>query len=499
MLFVGAALQNLSMGLLSLLSLIPFVGAGLLCFIDDRRTGKLLGLTTSFFAFIFASLLWVSFDHSTSFFQKFESFQIVAEADPFRSALLDLQLTFGVDGISFLFIVLTAFLVPACLLVGWASIKHYEREFFVAFLFLEGFLVLVFSNLDLLFFYIFFESVLIPMFLIIGVWGARERKIRAAYQLFLYTLFGSIFMLLAILLIFFQAGSTDFQTLLQTSFSEERQILLWVAFFASFAVKVPMVPVHIWLPEAHVEAPTAGSVILAGILLKLGTYGFLRFSIPFFPDASSYFLGLVYVLSLVAILYASLTTLRQADMKKVIAYSSVAHMGYVTLGLFSNNLPGIEGSLLLMLSHGIVSSALFLCVGMVYERTHTRLLAYYGGSAQTMPLFSIFLFLFTLGNMSLPGTSSFIGEFLILAGVFSTNTSVGVVAASGMIFGTAYSIWLFNRIAFGNLKPLSLERFADLNRREVAILFPFAFTMIALGFYPAPFLEPMTASVPIYS
>lgn len=411
------------------------------------------------------------------------------------SPILNLQFSLGVDGISLFFIVLTCFLVPACLLVGWTSIRHYEKEFFIAFLILESFMILVFCMLDLLLFYIFFESVLIPMFLIIGVWGSRERKIRAAYQLFLYTLFGSVFMLLGILLIFFQVGTTDLQILQQTSFSEKRQILLWLAFFASFAVKVPMIPVHIWLPEAHVEAPTAGSVILAGILLKLGTYGFLRFSIPLFPDASIYFTPLIYTMSLIAILYASLTTLRQIDIKKIIAYSSVAHMGYVTLGLFGANLQSIEGSLILMLSHGLVSSALFLCVGIIYERTHTRLIKYYGGCAQTMPLFSIAFFIFTLGNMSLPGTSSFIGEFLILVGAFQTNTFVGVLAASGMIFGTAYSIWLYNRIAFGNLKPAFVESFADLNRREISLLFPFVVGVLWMGFYPTPFLEPMHASV----
>jgi proton-translocating NADH-quinone oxidoreductase chain M len=333
------------------------------------------------------------------------------------------------------------------------------------------------------------------MFVIVGIWGSRERKIRAAYQFFIYTLFGSVLMLLAILIIYFQAGTTDLLVLLSTSFSEKRQILLWLAFFASFAVKVPMVPVHIWLPEAHVEAPTAGSVILAGVLLKLGTYGFLRFSIPMFPQATLYFTPLIYTMSIIAIVYASLTTLRQIDLKKIIAYSSVAHMNYVTLGMFSLNVQGIEGSLLLMLSHGFVSSALFLCIGTLYDRTHTRLVGYYGGCAQTMPLFSFFLFFFTLGNISLPGTSSFVGEILILVGVFQTNTFVGLIATSGMIFGTAYSIWLFNRVAFGNIKPHFFGYFVDLNRREVLLLLPFFIAVLWMGLYPDIFLISMHSSI----
>jgi len=342
---------------------------------------------------------------------------------------------------------------------------------------------------------VFFESVLIPMFLIIGVWGSRERKIRAAYQFFLYTLIGSLFMLLAILLIYFQVGTTDLQVLSTVEFSERRQFFLWAAFFLSFAVKVPMIPFHIWLPEAHVEAPTAGSVILAGILLKLGTYGFLRFSIPLFPEATVYFTPLIYTLSVLGIIYASFTTLRQIDLKKIIAYSSVAHMGFVTLGLFSLNAQGIEGAILLMLSHGFVASALFLCIGILYDRTHTRLVRYYGGLVQTMPLFSFFFFVFTLGNLSLPGTSSFVGEFLILLGVFQTNTFIATLAATGMILGGAYSIWLYNRVVFGNLKPVYLNQFADVNRREFFILLPFVVCIFWMGVYPSIFLESFHFSV----
>ena len=302
-------------------------------------------------------------------------------------------------------------------------------------------------------------------------------------------------MLLAILLIYFQTGTTDLQVLFVSEFSLQRQFLLWFAFFASFAVKVPMIPVHIWLPEAHVEAPTSGSVILAGVLLKLGTYGFVRYSIPLFPDASVYFTPLVYTMSIIGIIYASLTTLRQIDLKKIIAYSSVAHMGFVTLGLFSLNIQGIEGALLLMLSHGFVASSLFLCIGVLYDRTHTRLVKYYGGLVHVMPLFSVFFLIFTMGNLSLPGTSSFVGEFLILVGVFQTNPFVATCAATGMILGGAYSIWLYNRVVFGNLKPFFIDAFMDLNRREFFIFLPFVFCVLWMGFYPEIFLEPMHTSV----
>jgi proton-translocating NADH-quinone oxidoreductase chain M len=302
-------------------------------------------------------------------------------------------------------------------------------------------------------------------------------------------------MLVALLLMYFQVGTTDLQVLLVSHFSDKRQVLLWLAFFASFAVKVPMVPVHIWLPEAHVEAPTAGSVILAGILLKLGTYGFLRFSIPLFPMASLYFMPLVYTLSLIGIIYASLTTLRQIDLNKIIAYSSVAHMGFVTLGLFSLNLQGIEGALILMLSHGFVASALFLCIGCVYDRTHTRVLQYYGGLVHVMPLFAFFFLVFTMGNLSLPGTSSFVGEFLILVGTFQTNTLAATLAATGMVLGGAYSVWLYNRVVFGSLKPMYLASAADLSRREFWLFLPFVVAILWMGFFPGVFLDTMHLSV----
>jgi proton-translocating NADH-quinone oxidoreductase chain M len=474
--------------LLSLLCL-PVLGAILIALFPSSATRqmKVVALTVSLINFLLSLNLWIFFDNSTS------KFQFVTQLDWFE--FLNMQWYIGIDGISLFFIILTTFLVPVCLLISWSSITHLVKEFLVAFLFLETFMIAVFCMLDLILFYVFFESVLIPMFLIIGVWGSRERKIRAAYQFFLYTLIGSLFMLLAILLIYFQVGTTDLQVLMTTEFSERRQFFLWLAFFLSFAVKVPMIPFHIWLPEAHVEAPTSGSVILAGILLKLGTYGFLRFSIPLFPEATVYFTPLIYTLSVLGIIYASFTTLRQIDLKKIIAYSSVAHMGFVTLGLFSLNTQGVEGAILLMLSHGFVASALFLCIGILYDRTHTRLIRYYGGLVQTMPLFSFFFFVFTLGNLSLPGTSSFVGEFLILLGVFQTNTFIATLAATGMILGGAYSIWLYNRVVFGNLKPIYLNQFADLNRREFFILLPFVVCIFWMGVYPSIFLESFHLSV----
>lgn len=451
------------------------------------RSMKRFALCVSLATFLASLGLWLGFDNASA------PFQFVCHL-PWLAAF-NMHFAIGIDGISLFFVLLTTALVPVCLLVSWASVQHLVREFCIAFLLLETAMLAVFCMLDLVLFYVCFESVLLPMFGIIGIWGARERKIRAAYQFFLTTLVGSLAMLLAIGLLHFQVGTTDLQVLGTMELSERRQLFLWAAFFLAFAVKVPMLPFHIWLPEAHVEAPTAGSVILAGILLKLGTYGFLRFSIPLFPEASVYFTPLVYTLSVLGIVYASLTTLRQIDLKKIIAYSSVAHMGFVTLGLFSGNAQGVEGALLLMLSHGLVASALFLCVGMLYERTHTRLLRYYGGLVQTMPLFSFCFFVFTLGNLSLPGTSSFVGEFLILAGVYQTNTVAATLAASGMVLGGAYSIWLYNRVVFGNLKPAYLGAFADLNRREVALLAPFVVGILAMGVYPAPLVDAMHVAV----
>lgn len=487
------------MSLLLLVLLLPLIGSALLLFIPNWNSKLIrsVALNTSIITFLTSLLLWIEFDNSTAKFQFLDSFALVRHAnyDFYRTDYPTLNFIIGLDGISLFFIILTTFLVPVCILVGWTSITTYVKEYCIAFLVLESLTIAVFSVLDLLLFYVFFESVLIPMFIIIGIWGSRERKIRAAYQFFLYTLFGSVLMLLAILLIYFQIGTTDLQILYTTEFSETRQILLWLAFFASFAVKVPMVPVHIWLPEAHVEAPTAGSVILAGIMLKLGTYGFLRFSIPLFPYACIYFTPLIYTLSVIAIIYTSLTTLRQVDLKKIIAYSSVAHMNFVTIGLFSLNTQGIEGSILLMISHGLVSPALFLCVGVLYDRHKTRLLRYYTGCGRTMPLFAIMFVFFTMANISLPGTSSFIGEFLVLLGAFQNNTFVAVMAATGMVLGAAYALWLCNRIIYGLAKPYYLSAFSDLSRREFFMFVPFVIGILWIGFMPECFLDAIHCSV----
>jgi proton-translocating NADH-quinone oxidoreductase chain M len=474
--------------LVSLL-LIPVVGALIVFLIPSRKTTliKQTSLIATMLTFFLSLLLWLEFDNSTSKFQFVKTFPWIYASN--------IDISLGVDGISLFFILLTTFLIPLCILTSWESVKNYVKEYMICFLVLETILIAVFSVLDLILFYVFFEAVLIPMFLLIGVWGSRERKIYAAYLLFLYTLLGSLFMLVAILMIYFQTGTTDVQILMSASFSEERQRLLWLAFFASFAVKIPMVPFHIWLPEAHVEAPTAGSVLLAGILLKLGGYGFLRFSIPMFPEATAYFTPLVFTMSVIAIIYTSLTTLRQTDLKRIIAYSSVAHMNFVTLGLFSGNLQGIEGSILLMLSHGVVSSALFLCIGVLYDRHKTRMLKYYSGMVQMMPIFGIIFLLFTMANISLPGTSSFVGEFLVLVGAFQSNTSVAFLATTGIILGAAYSLWLYNRVAFGNLKIEHIHEFSDVTRREFAVFVPFIFLALYMGIYPEVFLDPMHVSV----
>jgi proton-translocating NADH-quinone oxidoreductase chain M len=474
---------------LSGLILLPLLGSLIILVIPNSRVRLIQGITiwTSLITFLYSLSFWIRFENDTAKFQFVETIRWL----PYSN----INFYIGIDGISLFFVILTTFLTPICILVGFYSVESYKKEYMIAFFICESFLIAVFCSLDLLIFYVFFESVLIPMFIIIGVWGSRQRKIKAAYQFFLYTLMGSLFMLLAILSIFFQTGTTDLQILLTTEFSERRQILLWIAFFASFSVKVPMVPVHIWLPEAHVEAPTAGSVILAGILLKLGTYGFLRFSIPMFPEATLYFTPFIYALSVIAIIYTSLTTIRQIDLKKIIAYSSVAHMNFVTIGMFSLNIQGIEGSILLMLSHGLVSSALFLCVGALYDRHKTRIVKYYGGLVSTMPIFSTIFLFFTLANMSLPGTSSFIGDFLILVGAFQRTSLVAALAALGMILGAAYSLWLYNRVVFGNFKPNFLPKFSDLNRREVLIFLPFIAGVIWMGVYPEVFLECMHTSV----
>lgn len=402
---------------------------------------------------------------------------------------LNIQYILGIDGISLLLINLTTFLIPICLLVNIISINYRFKEYMLLLFLIEFLLINTFSVLNLFFFYIFFESVLIPMFIIIGVWGSRQRKLHASYQFFLYTFVGSVLMLIALIIIYLHLGTLSYEILLFSNFDIIYQKFLWLAIFISFAVKIPMIPVHIWLPEAHVEAPTAGSVLLAGVLLKLGSYGMLRFLIPLFICATYYYLPLVYALCLIAIIYGSLTTLHQIDLKKIIAYSSVVHMNFAIIGLFSLNIEGIQGSIFLMLSHGIVSGALFICVGCLYDRYHTRIIKYYGGLASVMPLFSLFFLIFTLANIAFPGTSSFVGEFLIFLGIFKQNISVGFLSALGVILSACYSIWLYNRVVFRNLNIKYLNRFRDIKKIERFIFYPLLFLVFFLGIYPKFFLD----------
>ncbi len=475
--------------LLIFILVVPLIGILLLLCIPSSNYSmlKAVALNTSCIVYIISLFLWVFFNKSIG------SFQFVSRIlwIPF----LNLNFSIGIDGISLFFVLLTTLLIFLCILISWTSVNIYIKEFLIAFLILEFFLIGVFSILDLLLFYIFFESVLIPMYLIVGIWGSRERKIRAAYFFFLYTLLGSVLMLLSILYIYYQAGSTDYEVLLTFAFSKIEQKFLWFSFFSSFATKVPMVPVHLWLPEAHVEAPTAGSVILAGVLLKLGTYGFLRFSFPLFPEASFYFAPIVYFLAVVGIVYTSFTAIRQTDFKRIIAYTSVAHMNLVMVGLFSFNTIGLEGAILQSLSHGFVASALFIIIGVVYERHHTRMVKYYGGLVHVMPLYTFIFLFFTMSNIGLPGTGSFVGEFLILAGSFKTNTSATFISATSMIIGGCYSLWLFNRISYGNLKIQYLKDYIDINKREMFIFLPLIFGTMLIGLYPEFFLNSMHMSV----
>lgn len=485
-----------SAGLLLWVILLPLVGGASLLFFPvpllNRQGGEVMvrcyGLLVSLVTFMLSTILWFRFDSSTAKFQFVETLQWVPASN--------FSVTFGVDGISLFFILLTTLLVPICLLASWEVPGSGKRvkEYFAAFLVMEGFILIVFTVLDLLVFYVFFESVLIPMFLIIGIWGSRERKIRAAYFFFLYTLLGSVLMLLALLLIYFEAGTTDYQLLVQNPLASSSQYLLWLAFFASFAVKVPVMPGHIWLPEAHVEAPTAGSVILAGILLKLGTYGLIRFSLPLFPVGTVYFTPLVYTLACLAVVYTSLTAIRQSDMKRIIAYASVAHINMTLVGLFSLTPQGVEGSVLQMLSHGLVSAALFLCVGVLYDRHHSRMVKYYSGLAHTIPLYATIFLFFTMANIGLPGTSSFVGEFLILVGVFQVNTFAAVISATGMVLGGAYSLWLYNRVVYGNLKTQYIGFSPDVSRREFMSFLPLIYLTLVMGIYPEVFLDPMHVS-----
>ena len=470
-------------------SFIPLIGILLLIFIssEQQKLSKIIALNFSAFPFLIFVFLWGGFKKSVG------SFQFITKI--LWVPVLNLNITLGIDGISLFFLLLTTLLIPLCILISWNSIQFSLKEYLIAFLAIEFFLIGVFCVLDILVFYIFFESILIPMFLVIGIWGSRERKIWASYYFFLYTLLGSVLMLISILYIYNQVGSTDYEILLTFVFSNLEQKLLWFSFFLAFAAKVPMMPVHLWLPEAHVEAPTAGSVILAGVLLKLGTYGFIRFSLPLFSDASFYFTPFVYTVSLIGIIYASFTAIRQTDFKRIIAYTSVAHMNVVMLGIFSFNNIGIEGALLQSLSHGFVASALFVVIGIVYERYKTRLVKYYGGLVHVMPFYiSIFLF-FTMANIGFPGTSGFIGEFLIFAGSFKVNSSVTFFGSTGMVLGGCYALWLFNRIAYGNLKSQYVKKTLDINKREFFIFVPLIFYTLVFGLIPDPYLNSIHISV----
>ena len=475
--------------ILSSLILLPSIGALFIFFSkssnEKYQSSKYIALFISIANFLLSLYLWSVFDKSAAEFQYVENRE-------WLSGYVNYKV--GVDGISILFILLTTFITPICIISVNATIKHRLKDFLVAILIMETLMIGVFCSLDLVIFYLFFEAGLIPMFLIIGIWGG-ERRVYSAFKFFLYTLLGSVLMLIAIISIYWITGTTDVEKLYEIGIGEQYQNLLWLAFFSSFAVKTPMWPVHTWLPDAHVEAPTAGSVLLAAILLKMAGYGFIRFSVGLFPVASEYFTPLVFALSLVAIVYTSLVALMQEDMKKLIAYSSVAHMGFVTLGIFTMTQQGIEGSIFQMISHGLVSAALFLCVGVVYERMHTRLISKYGGLVNIMPRYAIVFMVFTLGALGLPGTSGFIGEFLILMGAFKKNFLVATIASLGVILGAAYMLWLYKRIIFGEIINSEVRNMIDLKKFEIVILFLLVAPIIFFGFYPEPLINSVETSV----
>lgn len=463
--------------ILSLLVFLPLVGVLFLCMIKDNLevNARRTALFTSSFVFILSLMVLFGFDPSNPDFQFVETKEWMPS--------LGLTYTLGVDGISLFFVVLAGFLTPVCILSSWGSIKTRVREYMIAFLILETFMMGTFLALDAFLFYVFFEGVLIPMFLIIGIWGG-VRRVYSAFKLFLYTLLGSVLMLVALLTLYFQVGTSSIPELIANPVARDLQLWLWLACFASFAVKMPMWPVHTWLPDAHVEAPTAGSVILAGVLLKMGGYGFLRFSIPMFPEATEYFMPLVFGLSVVAIVYTSLVALVQEDMKKLIAYSSVAHMGFVTLGIFTMTTQGLQGGVFQMISHGLISAALFLCVGVVYDRLHTRDMGKYGGIVKNMPRYATVFMILMLGSVGLPGTSGFVGEFLSLLGAFQVNMLVAGIATTGVVLGAAYMLLLYRRVVFGPVTNKDAATMPDLNKREIVLLVPIVLMVIALGVVP---------------
>tara|TARA_B100002019_G_scaffold11520_1_gene9281 strand:+ start:1308 stop:2801 length:1494 start_codon:yes stop_codon:yes gene_type:complete len=475
--------------ILSSLILLPLIGSLFIFFTKSSekkyQSSKYVALFISVANFFLSLYLWFLFDNSIS------DFQFVEERIWIPSFI---NYKVGVDGISILFIILTTFITPLCIISVNNTINNRLKDFLIAILIMETLMIGVFCSLDLVIFYLFFEGGLIPMFLIIGIWGG-ERRVYSAFKFFLYTLLGSVLMLIAIISIYWMTGTTDIEKIYEIGLDEKFQNILWLAFFSSFAVKTPMWPVHTWLPDAHVEAPTAGSVLLAAILLKMAGYGFIRFSLGLFPIASDYFVPFIYALSLVAIVYTSLVALMQEDMKKLIAYSSVAHMGFVTLGIFTFTQQGLEGSIFQMISHGLVSAALFLCVGVVYERMHTRLINNYGGVVTIMPKFAIVFMIFTLGGVGLPGTSGFIGEFLILMGAFKKNFLVATIASLGVILAAAYMLWLYKRVVFGDLINKDLLKMVDLKKYEIIILWALAIPTIFFGFYPEPLINTVEVSI----
>ena len=475
--------------ILSSLILLPTIGAFFLFFTRSKKenniTVKYVALFTSLVNFFLSIYLWILFDQSTSDFQ-------FVENRIWIKGLINYKV--GVDGISILFIILTTFITPLCIISVNNSIKKRLSEFLIAVLIMESFMIGVFCSLDLVVFYLFFEAGLIPMFLIIGIWGG-SRRVYSAFKFFLYTLLGSVLMLVAIISIYWISGTTDVTQLYEVGIDKKYQNLLWLAFFSSFAVKTPMWPVHTWLPDAHVEAPTAGSVLLAAILLKMAGYGFIRFSLGLFPIASETFTPLVYTLSIIAIIFTSLIALMQEDMKKLIAYSSVAHMGFVTLGVFTIQQQGIEGSIIQMISHGLVSAALFLSVGVLYDRLHSRLISTYGGIVTIVPKYSVLLMVFVLASLGLPGTSGFVGEFLILMGAFKDNFLVAVIASIGVILGAAYILWMYKRVIFGKLVNSDLKEVVDLNKSEIFILSSLALPILFFGFYPDPLINTIEVSI----
>ena len=481
-----------SIGVLSVVTFTPLIGALFILFVvrgtedEVARNSRWAALWVSLFTFFESVYLWANFDQASPDFQ-FE------ELVPWIPTY-NISYHMGIDGISLFFVLLSTFLTPLCILASWESIKVRVREYMIAFLILETFMVGMFCALDFVVFYVFFEAVLIPMFLIIGIWGG-PRRVYAAFKFFLYTLLGSVLMLLALIALYLDARTTNIATLLITQVDPQLQTWLWLAFFASFAVKVPMWPVHTWLPDAHVEAPTAGSVILAGVLLKMGGYGFLRFSIGMLPVASEFFAPLIYALSVIAVIYTSLVALAQEDMKKLIAYSSIAHMAFVTVGIFAMNQQAVAGAIIQMLSHGVVSAALFLCVGVVYDRIHSRDISAYGGLVHRMPKYAFVFMLFTLASIGLPGTSGFVGEILVMVGAFQVSTWLCALIATGMILGAAYMLYLYRRVIFGELTKESLKSIRDLSWREVAVFAPLLFVVLWMGIYPVSFLLPIEVSV----